>query len=892
MLFTLDKQGNDRLCASLPAAPFQDDFYRQGGNTTSWCAFGVDVAGTNLQQLTSGVDTPRECGVQCSLNPGCSLWGWVASQEGSGQAPHNCFVKADAFRGQNGWTGAANFPERVSWAEARASCTALTNGTLATPRTREQVARINQQLLSTLPSQTAVRSAWIGATGVNAQYKPNASASTRSTQQQREGHGSTFVPSIQSGQNHSESTLTWLTGGRVASNLLRRLSMLPSLWTVHDVIQTMVPPNKAQVCARVLVELPPSSGPVDPSAVLPGIWFFDCDLPAAYICESSARFVDPLSQGRVQYTAAAIAAAASDIDNAGASASSHYPVQQWKLAVGIAVPLLFLLLFGLQLHRAYSRKLLRLPEIIRQQRKRALGQPRSGRMSVVVTDIQGFTHLMRAAPDQMAQALLMHNQVIQHAVYDNVGYVLEQEGDSFTLVFHEAEDAVAFALQVQQALLEQPWPPAVCYHDSWESGTAEADLQAALSPAGDMGDLQTGASSSPVLSNGNVQSDGCEIASSRPTSKSSNVWGHRSPAAWDVSGEELGQVAGGDLELNVGGFNDWRSTVNCRGSLVPSFGLHEAPSMSPAGSQLSGWHKSTRAAPAGSPQLSPTAGSASSSSVLRFGSALKFGAGSAASGALFGRRRNQWLQQLLTPRNQQLQLFAGARVRVGVATGYVAQGQEVKNSQLYKVAQDVSTAALGGQVLVDEATFQGVKEALWRLGAVLATGINYDLIYGSRRNGPATDAEASGLSPPLSKLWTMEEGRQLVQQYQAYLQQQLLHHVSPSGGGSTGRGNADEAFQSMASGDISLDLSALGQAMLSNLQQPGNRQGSTLMPAGGAGPGKLMMPPRRPSEWGAVGQQSAPVVGRLHSVRNLLTHSLLGVHRRSAPPAADRRIDR
>jgi hypothetical protein len=33
-------------------------------------------------------------------------------------------------------------------------------------------------------------------------------------------------------------------------------------------------------------------------------------------------------------------------------------------------------------------------------------------------------------------------------MYTNVGYIVEQEGDSFTVVFHEAEDAVAFTLQV------------------------------------------------------------------------------------------------------------------------------------------------------------------------------------------------------------------------------------------------------------------------------------------------------------------------------------------------------------------------------------------------------------------------------------------------------------
>jgi hypothetical protein len=47
-----------------------------------------------------------------------------------------------------------------------------------------------------------------------------------------------------------------------------------------------------------------------------------------------------------------------------------------------------------------------------------------------------------------SQALILHNQNVQKAAYDHVGYVLEQEGDSFTLAFHEPLDAVQFTLQV------------------------------------------------------------------------------------------------------------------------------------------------------------------------------------------------------------------------------------------------------------------------------------------------------------------------------------------------------------------------------------------------------------------------------------------------------------
>jgi hypothetical protein len=48
----------------------------------------------------------------------------------------------------------------------------------------------------------------------------------------------------------------------------------------------------------------------------------------------------------------------------------------------------------------------------------------------------------------MFRALVMHNSAIRTAKYANCGFVLEQEGDSFTLAFYNAFDAVAFCLQV------------------------------------------------------------------------------------------------------------------------------------------------------------------------------------------------------------------------------------------------------------------------------------------------------------------------------------------------------------------------------------------------------------------------------------------------------------
>ncbi|WIA21067.1 hypothetical protein OEZ85_005388 [Tetradesmus obliquus] len=54
-------------------------------------------------------------------------------------------------------------------------------------------------------------------------------------------------------------------------------------------------------------------------------------------------------------------------------------------------------------------------------------------------------------PDAMIKAMGGHNNIMRKACHMHAGYVLDQEGDSWAVAFHDADDAVAFSLQVQQA---------------------------------------------------------------------------------------------------------------------------------------------------------------------------------------------------------------------------------------------------------------------------------------------------------------------------------------------------------------------------------------------------------------------------------------------------------
>jgi hypothetical protein len=57
--------------------------------------------------------------------------------------------------------------------------------------------------------------------------------------------------------------------------------------------------------------------------------------------------------------------------------------------------------------------------------------------------------LLKTQPELMSTAIKLHNRVIRSIKGSCVGYTIEQEGDSFIILFHEPYDAVAFCLQVR-----------------------------------------------------------------------------------------------------------------------------------------------------------------------------------------------------------------------------------------------------------------------------------------------------------------------------------------------------------------------------------------------------------------------------------------------------------
>jgi predicted ATPase/class 3 adenylate cyclase/tRNA A-37 threonylcarbamoyl transferase component Bud32 len=84
-----------------------------------------------------------------------------------------------------------------------------------------------------------------------------------------------------------------------------------------------------------------------------------------------------------------------------------------------------------------------------------------GKVTVVFTDIEGSSQLWDRAPKAMRAALDLHDAVMREALRKTGGYEVKTQGDSFMVAFSDELTAIAWALEVQRALVDQPWPAEV-----------------------------------------------------------------------------------------------------------------------------------------------------------------------------------------------------------------------------------------------------------------------------------------------------------------------------------------------------------------------------------------------------------------------------------------------
>eukprot|EP00002_Diphylleia_rotans_P021826 TRINITY_DN4256_c0_g1_i1.p1 TRINITY_DN4256_c0_g1~~TRINITY_DN4256_c0_g1_i1.p1 ORF type:complete len:695 (-),score=101.70 TRINITY_DN4256_c0_g1_i1:458-2542(-) len=93
-------------------------------------------------------------------------------------------------------------------------------------------------------------------------------------------------------------------------------------------------------------------------------------------------------------------------------------------------------------------------------------QAPSGQMAIVFTDVQSSTNLWERYHDEMANALLLHNEVMRTSIRTNHGYEVRTEGDAFMVVFKSVVDAFGFCSMAQEGLLATQWPQAIFAHPS------------------------------------------------------------------------------------------------------------------------------------------------------------------------------------------------------------------------------------------------------------------------------------------------------------------------------------------------------------------------------------------------------------------------------------------
>jgi class 3 adenylate cyclase len=91
----------------------------------------------------------------------------------------------------------------------------------------------------------------------------------------------------------------------------------------------------------------------------------------------------------------------------------------------------------------------------------AVGHLPSGTVTLLFSDIERSTQLLRRVRGRYAAILAEHQRLLRAAFERGHGREIDTQGDSFFVAFRTARDAVAAAVAAQRALAEHPWPDGV-----------------------------------------------------------------------------------------------------------------------------------------------------------------------------------------------------------------------------------------------------------------------------------------------------------------------------------------------------------------------------------------------------------------------------------------------
>jgi class 3 adenylate cyclase len=87
----------------------------------------------------------------------------------------------------------------------------------------------------------------------------------------------------------------------------------------------------------------------------------------------------------------------------------------------------------------------------------------TGTVTLLFTDIEGSTRLLRSLGDGYQRALSDHRILLRRAFNLTGGHVVDRQGDAFFVVFRRAKDALAAAVEAQRAIASHPWPDGLTF---------------------------------------------------------------------------------------------------------------------------------------------------------------------------------------------------------------------------------------------------------------------------------------------------------------------------------------------------------------------------------------------------------------------------------------------
>jgi len=85
----------------------------------------------------------------------------------------------------------------------------------------------------------------------------------------------------------------------------------------------------------------------------------------------------------------------------------------------------------------------------------------TGTITLLFTDIEGSTHLLRQLGDRYAEVLAECRHLLRRAFHEYHGHEVDTQGDAFFVAFTRATDAVAAAVDAQRTLARYAWPEGV-----------------------------------------------------------------------------------------------------------------------------------------------------------------------------------------------------------------------------------------------------------------------------------------------------------------------------------------------------------------------------------------------------------------------------------------------